>query len=301
MPQVNLKKLFGKRGTAAGVIEGMARALGETVVVSDAQGGILYGDPASAPGETHRIQSDGVTIGWVQGNSAAALAAAFLSYASKVDGEKRQLADEVLAKYRELNSLYSLSEKLAACANLTDMAQIVIDEARSLISATAGTVLIHRPQLEAIATYGQNVPIDLLTTHLIARIADTGKADIVNNLSSDPRFNTMPQIGISSFLYAPLKAGKKISGLMLLYHDQPVMYSAADLMLLVTLSTQAATVFEHALQYEEQIGKLEAELKILRVEIDQAKRSQDVQTITQSNKFKRLAQQAREIREDPDS
>ena len=52
--------------------------------------------------------------------------------------ERRALATEVLNLYREVNLIYSFSEKLAALLDVERVARLTLDEARHLITATDG-------------------------------------------------------------------------------------------------------------------------------------------------------------------
>ena len=71
--------------------------------------------------------------------------------------EKKALAGEVLDKYRELNIIYDITEKMAASSELKAMAKLAIDEAGRLIQASAGSVMLLRPEtgvLRTIAFFG---------------------------------------------------------------------------------------------------------------------------------------------------
>ena len=62
------------------------------------------------------------------------------STSSAREVERRALATEVLNLYREVNLIYSFSEKLAALLDVERVARLTLEEARHLITATDGAM-----------------------------------------------------------------------------------------------------------------------------------------------------------------
>ena len=56
--------------------------------------------------------------------------------------EKKALGAEVLHLYREINLIYSFSEKLAALLELERVARLTLQEARHMIVATDGVIML---------------------------------------------------------------------------------------------------------------------------------------------------------------
>jgi hypothetical protein len=70
--------------------------------------------------------------------------------------EKRKLAEDTLDKYREINLLYKISEKIASSPNLNEAAGMVIFEAMKHIDSTCSSVILVNDEdgrLETIAEY----------------------------------------------------------------------------------------------------------------------------------------------------
>ncbi|HDQ70649.1 MAG TPA: hypothetical protein ENN19_00960, partial [Chloroflexi bacterium] len=61
---------------------------------------------------------------------------------AQVTLERRAVAHEALARYRELNLLYNLGETLATCLNVDELLQRVVFEATRIIQARQGAVLL---------------------------------------------------------------------------------------------------------------------------------------------------------------
>jgi GAF domain-containing protein len=65
---------------------------------------------------------------------------------------------------------------------------------------------------------------------------------------------------------------------------------------LETIAPQAALAIEKAQQVLEREQRLQEEIKLLRIEIDQSKRDRQVTAITESDYFQQLSKQAAEFR-----
>ena len=72
----------------------------------------------------------------------AAAVAALLGHLTAQEGERKALGAEVLHLYREINLIYSFSEKLAALLDVEGVAELTLSEARHLIVATDGAVML---------------------------------------------------------------------------------------------------------------------------------------------------------------
>ena len=89
------------------------------------------------------VQDEGETLGWVAGGMGRELLASFLTRLVTLEEEKRALANETISRYREINLLYRLSEKLAETLEVRSIALTVIEEARLLIKCSTGALLLH--------------------------------------------------------------------------------------------------------------------------------------------------------------
>ncbi len=113
---IRLKKLL-RRDEVAAVVAAVSR--GEDAVV-DAKGRLLAGPAVDGP-SVPVTGPGGTTLGQVTGPHAPATAET-LTALVRFEQERRELADEVLDMYREVNLLYALGEVLATARDRDDLA-----------------------------------------------------------------------------------------------------------------------------------------------------------------------------------
>ena len=308
MAQVSLKRLITKKGETASSLIEMARAIDPSIRVFDAQGDLLIGASDFGGAPKYTIEFEGEVLGWVVGDQPAASLAGLLAQLAARDAEKKSLANEVLGLYREINLLYNLSEKLAASLELEPVAGLALSQARTLIKASDGLVMLvdeTSHKLKSVAVFGDESQIanylgcvDLI----IDVVVETGKAEIVNDVRADPRYAECDS-SLSSLLCAPLKVNQQVIGVIVLFSSTPILYMAADLKLLNTLASQAGPAIQSAIIYEktlreakEREARLQQQIEQLKIELDEAKMEKQVAEITESDYFQRLREQAEGLR-----
>ena len=143
MARVGLRQLGRQPGQARAVVDAVAAAIGEAVAVEDARGPAAAGAATrSASGDAvRRARNDGTPLGWVSGPAGARRGHAARSPGDK-EVERKALGAEVLHLYREINLIYSFSEKLAALLDVERVAALTLREARHSIVATDGAVML---------------------------------------------------------------------------------------------------------------------------------------------------------------
>ena len=95
------------------------------------------------------------------GPNGAGAVAALLDHLVAREVERKALGAEVLHLYREINLIYSFSEKLAALLDVERVAQLTLQEARHLIVATDGVILLldeATGALTSVAGFGDEMP-----------------------------------------------------------------------------------------------------------------------------------------------
>ena len=308
MAPVKLRSLIKKRKKALSIINMFIGAASTPIGIKDVTGQLLLGDEPESPAGTYPVELEGQTLGWVVGGEQAVYVASLLTYLAGRELEKKTLANEVLDNYRELNLLYNLSEKMAATVELSTVAQLVIDEAGRLITATDGAVMVYHDQpdtLVTIAAFGQAFQPKLTVwanKGIIGDVTRSGRAEIVNDVSSDSRsINGDAKTG--SLICAPLKSKQQVIGVILIGNREPVTFTAADLKLINTIASQAAPAIENALlfQKERQAAKkrekkLKQQIVALRIELDEARQKRQVAEITETDYFRRLEAKAQNLR-----
>lgn len=255
------------------------------------------------------IEIDGETVAWVQGQEQAALFAQMITTLTNQAVEKKLLANEVLDKYREINLLYTVAERLTNCRELNEVATLALEEAQRLIQATNGVILLLDTETNMLRPIDVDISLAIppipLGEGIEGYVAKTGVPEVVNDVPADPRCPGSPiGVVIRSLLCSPLKSQERVIGVISIYSTESVNYTAADLKLLTAIALQSTPAIESALFYQKQMAearlreeKLQAQLEELRVEIDQSKLKQTVKEITETDFFKDLQQKAKKMRQ----
>lgn len=140
MAQISLKKLIARQEVSP-VIQGLINTLNTPTGIQDVSGKLLIGEVRSSRSGKHPVELKGEVIGWVLGGKKGAAIAALLSCLANNELEKKTLALETLDKYKELNLLYNIADKIGPCLDTKEIAKIILSEARKLIQASAVSIM----------------------------------------------------------------------------------------------------------------------------------------------------------------
>ena len=211
--------------------------------------------------------------------AAAAAAAGLLTHLAAKESERRALAGEVLHLYREVHLIEHLSEQLAALLDLSAVGQSALDQARRLIAASHGGILVREEPggpLRSVASFGasgdgQAAPLPP-SSRFAASIVERGIAEIVNDCAADPRALEAER-SLRSLICAPLRAKQRTVGVIALANTRGTPYSTADLKLLNTIALQTAAAIENSLLCSEMVvaARDRAQLAALQKELDTAR------------------------------
>src|ERR687898_429591 len=142
MSRLALKQLIARQEDTRALITSIAAALGEPVAIADRDGKLLHGQAQHANGERYPVSLAGKELGWVSGANSARTIATVIDHLLSKEAERKALGAEVLHLYREVNLIYSFSEKLAALLELDRVARLTLQEARHVIVATDGMIML---------------------------------------------------------------------------------------------------------------------------------------------------------------
>ena len=257
MGNILFKKLLKKMDFAP-VLKGILRSVGGSIVIEDADGSVLLtGFDGAGQNNRYPVTAAGETIGWVRGSEKVLAIASLLSYVAERELEKRNLVRETLNKYKEITLLYEMAEKIAACLDPKEVARLAIDEVKRVIRADNISLMLlseETGKLEVILSSGKEFETSEFMERfcgdgIAGSVMATGKAEIVNDVESDPRYVLGPKM-LSSLMCSPLRTKEKVIGVMRVSTEQPVTYTAEDLKLFTTLSSQAAVAIENARLYD---------------------------------------------------
>ncbi len=258
MTRVELGSIVSRQKDSRAVLAGLQAALGTPVVVADSDGRVLLGNGDGVGLARHPVRHEGRQLGWVEGTASASAIAALLEHLIAREVERKALGAEVLHLYREINLIYSFSEKLAALLELDRLAQLTLRQARHLIVATDGVImLMDEPSgvLSTLALFGDRfarIGSFQRGVGIVGTVAATGIAEVVDDIDTDPR-RVVDGTGLRSLICAPLKVGERVIGVIALASTELLGYTAAELKLLNTLAPQTATAIENARLFERTI------------------------------------------------
>jgi serine phosphatase RsbU (regulator of sigma subunit) len=258
MSRATLRQLIARQPDARALVSNVADALESPVAIEDADGRLLHGIAALDGIARFPITYQDTSLGWVAGPERARVVAALLDHLIAKEAERKALGAEVLHLYREVNLIYSFSEKLAALLDLERVANLTLQEARHLILATDGVILLldeASGDLMTIAGFGDSMPSFSgfrRGAGIVGAVAESGIAEVVDDVPNDPR-RAVQQTAIQSLLCAPLRVGERVLGVIALGSTDAGAYTAAELKLVTTLGLQAATAIENARLFERTI------------------------------------------------
>jgi CRP-like cAMP-binding protein len=161
----------------------------------------------------------------------------------------RRLDDEV-EKLRKSNS-----QLAPAGANIGETCNMLLEEARSVIAADSGSVMVllnDEQYLSVKASFGPQAEMRLKAGEGIeGEVLKTGKAELVNNVPTDPRF--LPaRSKITSMLCVPIRCEGRNFGVITMSNTSERRFTPNDLKFLKTLAIYASI----AIQNEENFSHL---------------------------------------------
>ena len=256
MKKINLKRILSKESVNS-VIENIIGNTGLPLYIQDVEGTILMGEsnlakPANDNGR-FPILFDSQVIGWVSGSESASTAASFLTYLVSEEFEKKELGRDALNKYKQLNLLYDISEKMTAtCLDAREISRLVIEEIKKIIPATNVEVILQITSryLEKIDEKGGVSSLVDFGNNLIKNVFFTGISEIVNDIVLDSRFQN-EQTDEQSMMCSPMKVNQKTIGVIKVSSTEMTHYNSIDLKMLNTLASQTAVAIENARLYND--------------------------------------------------
>jgi len=253
----DLGRLIVRHRHVAPMLSALLSGMNAGVRISDAHGTVILEREAAGIGfERFPIAVDGRTVGWVQGDRTGRAIAAVLSYAVAREADKRSLAQEALDRYRELNLIYSLADRLSGELDRDTVVSIAVDEAGRLPNGGLGFLLIagETGVLRAAgpgALAGLSAASDALMAPelapggILAAIAASAVAEEVNDVAADPRASTAER-AFGSLIGAPVLARGRTIGVLGAVSVARIEYQAADLKLLAAIAAIAGPALAQA-------------------------------------------------------
>jgi class 3 adenylate cyclase len=271
MSRVTLKNILSKKNHTEALVHSLINEMKAHISITDEKYNHILGNTEILTHHEYPIKLDEEILGWVKGDERAAHVAALLKLLLQKEFERKNLGNEVLTLYQEVNMVFNFSDKLAQAIEPTSIAQITVNEAMHLIHAISGVVVLwdeNSKQLQIPAAAGEELfNKKSLANHadVLLKIGLSGQSDIMNDLTA-LRDAEIIDAKIQSIVYAALKVNHRIMGAIILAGDKPMQYAASDLKFLTTLALQSSSAIESALLYEKNIREaLEREEAMRRI------------------------------------
>src|SRR5579884_4254561 len=255
----SLKALLRPRSEAANAVTAVMAALDGPLSIEDAAGNVLLGQRQAGVARV-AVASGDAALGFVTGPRASAeVLASLLRHLAAKEAERRALGDEVLHLYREIHLIDQLSEQLAALLDISAVCESALAQARRLIAATSGGILVREKPDEPLriaAMFGDAAAVPQPESDFVASVVERGVAEIVNvgaMVADAVSGGARPASNLRSLIFAPLRAKQRTVGLVALTNDSGEPYAAADLKLLNTIALQTAAAIESSLMAGEMV------------------------------------------------
>jgi adenylate cyclase len=253
MAEPDLARLIVRHRHVAPMLSALLSGMNAGVRISDANGTVVLEREAAGIGfERFPIAVEGRTVGWVEGDRVARAVASVLSYAVAREADKRSLAREALDRYRELNLVYDLAERLSGELEPAAIAEIAMTEAGKLPAGGAGFLLLAaegegdgalRPVVDASLTSALGEA--KLGGGILGVVAASAVAEEVNDVDTDPR-STDAERAFASLICAPVVARGRTIGVLGAASRERIDYQAADLKLLAAIAAIVGPAIDQA-------------------------------------------------------
>ncbi|HEY7969075.1 MAG TPA: GAF domain-containing protein [Candidatus Limnocylindrales bacterium] len=236
----DLARLIVRHRDVAPMLSALLTGTNAGVRIRDAAGAVvLEREAGGIASERFPIVVEGETIGSVEGDRVARSIASVLSYACSREADKRSLAREALDRYRELNLVYELADRLSDATSVEGVAAIAIEEAGRLAAGGAGFVLVTGPDGEARSVGASAVDWAVRPGEgILGAVLASALAEEVNEVRADGRA-TAAESSLASVVAAPLVARGRTLGLLGAASTTPIVYQAADLKLVAAIAAIA--------------------------------------------------------------
>lgn len=159
------------------------------------------------------------------------------------------LGKELLEKYKEINLLYNIGEKVSAGNTLSDIGRIFLNEIHKIVKFDYGSFYINLEEIANVETAGEETGSGKNDFKKIDKIFEdvhkNGNGIIENQMFSDDKKK------IFSIIAAPIKTNQNnnIIGAIVLYSIKKDAYAASNLTFLSAISSYASNIIELARLY----------------------------------------------------
>jgi signal transduction histidine kinase len=178
-----------------------------------------------------------------------------------VSSETQNLEDERGKQHHELLVLSRVSAALSGLWDLDAILRVALDNLLSIMNGTIGGILLLKEQSQTLyyrvhyglgKEYVEGVRL-LLGEGIIGRVAQNGKAILLEDISTDPRvaYPTLVNAeGLRAFIAVPLRTKDKVLGVINVASRETRHFTMKDTHLLQAIGDQLGVAIEQSQLYE---------------------------------------------------
>ena len=142
MPRLTLKNILSKKNHTEALMLSLIDEMKAHISVTDEKHNYVCGNKEVLTQHEHPIKIHEEILGWVKGDDKSIHIASLLTLLAQKELERKNLGNEVLILYQEVNMVFNFSDKLAQAIEPVSIAQIAVDEAMHLINSVSAVVVL---------------------------------------------------------------------------------------------------------------------------------------------------------------
>lgn len=220
-------------------------------------------------------------------------------------------------RMNELNSIYAMGQTITANVDYDATLKAVLDAVWSVVNYDGGEIALLKGSNLAVEawrgddgfnnTAGRKYKLGRGPTGTIAEKKESLLLSTVSdehdmertlghNALGSEFIGRTNKVIINSFLGIPLQIGDRLIGTLTLVHRDKGHFTSDDERQLNKLAAQASVAIQNATQVREREQQLKRQIEELKVEIDQAKLTKQIEEVTDSDFFRQLQANAANMR-----
>ncbi|MBM3156070.1 MAG: GAF domain-containing sensor histidine kinase [Chloroflexi bacterium] len=177
------------------------------------------------------------------------------------DSEAREHGEKTSQPYRELLALSRISAAVSGLRDLDGILEVALDAVLNIMNGEIGGILLIDEQTQTLSyrvhrgfsdKYAQEMQLKI-GEGIAGRVAQSGKAVLVEDISTDPRAAWLALIskeGLKAFISVPLRSKDSVLGVLNVASRLPHSFTKDDMHLLHTIGDQLGVAIEQAELYD---------------------------------------------------
>jgi signal transduction histidine kinase len=179
----------------------------------------------------------------------------------KPDSEAWEQVEKTPKPYRELLAISRISAAVSGLRDLEAILEVALDTVLDIMNGEIGGILLIDEQTQTLSyrvyrglsdEFAKGMRLKM-GEGIAGRVAQSGKAVLVEDISTDPRaawLSLISKEGIKAFISVPLRSKDSVLGVLNVASRMPRSFTRDDMHLLHTIGDQLGVAIEQAELYE---------------------------------------------------